>query len=355
MKYDKTKKVNLFYGVDVLKGLRLLPDNSVHCCVTSPPYFGLRDYGVKGQVGFEKTPNKFVERMVGITSEIMRVLRPDGTFWLNLGDSYSSHKDCKMISQTLAKGTSRVNAHRIENGMSHSRNTKSLKSVGLKNKDLIGVPWMVAFALRANGWYLRQEIIWSKPNPMPESVTDRCTKSHEHIFLLTKSAKYYFDSEAIKETATGYDGRRDTVLKGSPKYVNGLVPDQSRQTMAVKNTDRWKKRKHAGTKNGGNGTGFQDHSGYNKLENPYVRNKRSVWEIATHPYKGAHFATFPPELIQPMIMAGCPADGIVLDPFSGSGTTGAVATGCGRDYIGIDLNKKYLEMARQRIGLFACV
>lgn len=307
----------------------------VQMCVTSPPYFGLRDYGTEGQLGMEETPGMYVENMVEVFSLVRELLADDGTLWLNLGDTYSAHKDCESIGQTLAKGTSRENAHVIEKGKSFSRNSKMLKSVGLKNKDLIGIPWAVAFALRADGWYLRSDIIWNKPNPMPESVKDRPTKSHEYIFLLSKNADYYYNYEAILEKAN-YDGRQDTVMKGSDKYKNGFVPGQSEQSFHARGHERWRE-----DKNG------------NK-----VRNKRSVWTVNTASYRGSHFTTFPPALITPCILAGSRPGDTVLDPFFGSGTTGEVAEKLGRKWIGIDINPSYEKLQRKRTaqkGLTFCV
>jgi len=306
-----------------------LADESVNCVITSPPYYGLRNYGVDGQLGLEQTPDEYVANMVAVFRECKRVLRDDGTLWVNIGDSYSGSGngsgDYREDGASISKNDAKYGTH------------KPGTPNGLKPKDLIGIPWMVAFALRADGWYLRQDIIWAKPNPMPESVKDRCTKSHEYIFLLSKSARYYYDSEAIMEVATGYDGRKDTKYKGGPKDMAGgaherwqyknLQPDgQQPNTMHL-----------------------------NRLEgNEYmspVRNKRDVWTVTTKPYKGAHYATFPPDLIKPMILAGCPAGGIVLDPFVGSGTTVMVATELGRRGIGLDLNMKYLDVnARERLA-----
>ena len=302
--------VKLLYGVDVREGLKTLEPESVHCVVTSPPYWGLRDYGENGQLGLEKTPEEYVKSMVAVFQEVKRVLRADGTLWLNLGDSYAGS----------GKGPAgNLGAKHNERHLEHK--TGGIVPDGLKPKDLVGIPWMVAFALRADGWYLRQDIIWAKPNPMPESVTDRCTKSHEYVFLLTKSAKYYYDAEAIKENAKPESQSRYE----SPFNVGKKEAAGSGRINSATNT-----------------AGFKEFTG--------KRNKRSVWTVATKPYKGAHFATFPPELITPMILAGCPAGGTVLDPFSGSGTTGAVAVGLGRSYIGIDLNKKYEALATERIG-----
>jgi len=301
---------------DCLEVLRTLPDESIHCCVTSPPYWGLRDYGVDGQLGLESTPEEYVAKMVEVFREVKRVLRKDGNCWLNLGDSYcgtgnkGDYKDLKY--KEGRNGQAVALNHKIE---------------GLKPKDLIGIPWRVAFALQADGWYLRQDIIWHKPNPMPESVTDRCTKAHEYIFLLSKSRHYYYDHEAIKEPAA-YDGRKDTLLKGSPKYEKGVVPGQVEHSMAAKGHERWKKNERG----------------------EYVRNKRSVWAIPTKPFKEAHFATFPPELPEICIKAGCPESGTVLDPFAGAGTTLWVAEQLGVNSIGIELNPEYCEIIRHRMN-----
>jgi DNA modification methylase len=254
----------------------------------------------KGQLGLEPTPELYVQHIVEVFREVKRVLKKEGTLWLDLGDSYSGSNSDKY--SVIDPDSLSAKAGHTLGGVSKGRGVVD----GLKPKDLVGIPWRVAFALQADGWYLRQDIIWHKPNPMPESVEDRCTKSHEYVFLLAKSQYYFFNNEAIKETATGYDGRKDTFLKGSEKYANGFVPNQSAQTIAARGHERWQKRKNDGTNYGGDGTGFQDHSGYSNLENPYVRNKRSVWTVATKPYSGAHFATFPEALIVPMIKAGCP-------------------------------------------------
>ena len=258
---------------DCIAGLRTLPDASVNCCVTSPPYWGLRDYGHDGQIGLESTPEEYVARMVEVFREVRRVLRDDGTLWLNLGDSY--------------KG----------------------------GKQLVGIPWRVAFALQADGWWLRQDIIWHKPNPMPESVRDRCTKAHEYVFLLTKSERYYYDAEAIKEPAKCSS---EGIRFGGRKYGDSNDP------------------KHA-TKSG------------NVSKEYSVANKRSVWAVATKPYSGAHFAVMPPDLVEPSIKAGCPEGGTVLDPFAGSGTVLAVAAELGRNAIGCELNAEYIALAERRI------
>lgn len=365
---------------DAVSELRKLPDESVQCCVTSPPYWGLRDYGENGQLGLERTPEEYVSRLVRVFQEVRRVLRKDGTLWLNLGDSYASGWSCSrrnVIGNGAAPIKSRVNRLSKQNtnlASELSKNPNRQPIVGLKEKDLVGIPWRVAFALQVDGWWLRSDIIWAKPNPMPESVTDRPTKSHEYMFLLTKAGSYYYDAEAIMERAN-YDGRNDLIMKGSDKYANGFVPNQSPQSIAVTGHQRWKlpnnykgslpgrndgpgqdrrsdndrqPRKHDDTNHGGNGTGFQNHSGYDQLNHPYVRNKRSVWTVATAPYPEAHFATYPPDLIKPCILAGSRVGDTVLDPFAGSGTTGMVALELGRKAILIELNPKYVELIHQR-------
>jgi DNA modification methylase len=294
--------LNKIYNMDCMEGLKQLEDNSIHCCVTSPPYFGLRDYGVDGQLGLEPTPEVYVSHMVEIFKEVKRVLRADGTLWLNLGDSYAGN----------GKG-GQSNTKRSENWQPSYAN-KGVVSAGLKPKDLIGIPWMVAFALRADGWYLRQDIIWHKPNPMPESVTDRCTKAHEYIFLLSKSQKYYYDHEAIKE---------ETITKDNSQ--------RNRDITKLNNTPG--RTRMAGL----------------KTNNYDYRNKRSVWTVATKPFKEAHFATFPPDLISPCIKASCPKGGTVLDPFMGAGTTALVAYDEGCNYIGFELSKEYCNIAEKRI------
>jgi DNA modification methylase len=295
--------------------LKTLPDQSVHCCVTSPPYFGLRDYGMGTQIGLEKTPEQFVAELVLVFKEVKRVLRDDGTLWLNLGDSYASYRDGKATPDT-SRGES--DGTLVPKGSAKNRMASTFAGTSVKHKDLIGIPWMVAFALRADGWYLRQDIIWHKPNPMPESVTDRCTKSHEYIFLLSKSPKYYFDNEAIKEPVA-----ESTV--GRLKQKN--LPNQ-------KGSDRVPFKTNGNMKAAGNG------------EN---RNKRSVWTVTTKPFKGAHFATFPTDLVMPCILAGCPEGGTVLDPFGGAGTTGMVALRNNRKAILCELNPDYAKMAEDRI------
>ena len=304
---------------DCLERMREFESESVHCCVTSPPYFGLRDYGHEGQIGLEESPEQFVSKLVEVFREVRRLLRDDGTLWLNLGDSYAGGG-----GGNYSKGTRNNSGQNITN----VRNRPDwLASTGLKPKDLIGIPWRVAFALQADGWYLRQDIIWSKPNPMPESVTDRCTKAHEYLFLLSKSPRYWFDAEAIKEEGSGrIPGNKKPIAKRGASVEtaaegSGIFAAQQRACE--------------------------------------TRNRRSVWTVATRPYKGAHFATFPPDLIEPCVLAGCPEGGIVLDPFGGAGTTGLVAQRLERSAILCELNPEYALLAENRIRedspMFSCV
>lgn len=309
--------------LDVLRGLR---ENTVNCCVTSPPYFGLRSYLPDGhtdkslEIGLEKTPDQYIARMVEVFREVRRVLRADGTLWLNIGDTYAAGGTAGKPSEKSAlsrHGSDGRSPYLDQFGSGKQRNP----APGLKPKDLIGIPWMLAFALRADGWYLRQDIIWHKPNPMPESVKDRCTKSHEYLFLLSKQELYWYNAEAIKEQSNGWKiGGAKT--RGKTDYASASGAGKSPQRDS----------------NGGLGGDGE------------TRNRRSVWTVATRPYKGAHFATFPPALIEPCILAGCPEEGTVLDPFNGSGTTGAVALQHGRRYIGIELNPEYINLAVDRIG-----
>lgn len=298
---------------DVLKSL---PEESVHCVVTSPPYFGLRDYGVDGQIGLEPTPDEFVAALVEVFREVRRVLRDDGTLWLNLGDSYNNRTKVRKSShQPSLNGFSDDNwSERSARGGVRMSNMP-----GLKEKDLIGIPWMVAFALRADGWFLRQDIIWAKKGGMPESVADRCSKGHEYIFLLSKSKRYHFDGAAIAEP----------LAASSVARLKQNVAAQVGTTRAYGKTN-------GNLKAQGNlATG--------------KRAKRSVWHVATQPFKGAHFATFPPDLVEPCILAGCPVGGTVLDPFGGAGTTGLVADRMQRNAILIELNPEYVAMAKRRI------
>lgn len=353
-------KATIIVG-DNRQTLRALPDQSIQIVITSPPYYGLRDYGtavwvggneecshtrdskysestitghkVSGiagiddaiykdvcpkcnavrqdsQIGLETSPDDYVEQLCQVFDEVWRVLRNDGTLWLNLGDSYASFRDSKATPDTLRTGDGTKVA------TAANRNPNSLRKAGLKHKDLIGIPWRVALALQARGWYLRQDIIWAKPNPMPESVTDRCTKSHEYLFLLTKSPKYYFDNQAIKEPAT-------TEPKARDKNAEGYQADYPK--------------------------GDRFSAGERVFGADGMRNKRDVWTIGTSRYKEAHFATYPPELILPCILAGSKPNDLVLDPFSGSGTTGVVAMQNNRNYVGLELNPEYAFMSEKRL------
>jgi len=323
---------------NVTDKLKELETGTVQCVVTSPPYWGLRDYGVDGQLGLEETPEEYVEKMVKVFREIKRVLKKDGTVWLNLGDSYSSGGRTSTTNQSL-RGNKNY-------GVTRPKPNKEIKP-----KDLIGIPWRVAFALQADGWYLRQDIIWHKPNPMPESVTDRCSKAHEYIFLLTKSARYYYNADAIKEPIKDESAKR--LLRGvsdEHKNVNG-APGQTLHSM---NQPRDNVRKGFMPTMGGGGSSFIDHSGYMRKDGSMMvndkRNKRSVWTINTQPYKGAHFATFPQKLPELCIKAGSSEGDIILDPFFGSGTTGYVAQKLGRRWIGIELNEEYIKIANKRFA-----
>jgi DNA modification methylase len=331
---------------DCREMLRALPDGCVHTCVTSPPYFGLRDYGVDGQIGLEQTPDAFVAEMVAVFREVRRVLRDDGTLWVNLGDSYNA-------GTTKPSGPSKtadVGGWTTRSG--DAAGARRTHAPALKVKDLIGVPWRVAFALQADGWYLRQDIIWAKPNPMPESVTDRCTKAHEYLFLLSKSPRYYYDHEAIKnppseallqQVRQGYEGA-DTKdysasMAQSASGTKARIIERAREKI---DKQRGHDRRHAGF------VARWDH--LTKDEQASLgSNKRSVWSVATKPFREAHFATYPPDLIEPCILAGAPEGGVVLDPFFGAGTTGLVAQRRGRRFIGVELNPAYAEIAERRI------
>jgi site-specific DNA-methyltransferase (adenine-specific) len=311
--------VEILHG-DCRETLKTLPEGSVNCCVTSPPCFGLRDYGHEGQIGLEESPDAFVQQMVGVFREVRRVLRDDGTLWLNLGDSYASYRDGKATPDTT-RGDSTGTL--VPKGSAKNRMASTFAGSSVKHKDIIGIPWRVAFALQADGWYLRQDIIWHKPNPMPESVTDRCTKAHEYIFLLSKSARYFYDAEAVQEPCS--EDMQIRAAKGHTRGGNGKV-DASRNDSE---TLRGEASKVIDVSSG--------------------RNRRSVWTVTTKPYRAAHFATFPPDLIRPCILAGCPTGGTVLDPFGGSGTTGQVAMEEGRNAILCELNEDYVGLIRKRI------
>jgi DNA modification methylase len=304
---------------DCLIELKKLPDCSVQMCVTSPPYYGLRDYGIDGQIGLEETPETYVQKLVGVFGEVKRVLKDDGTLWLNLGDSYVASQAGNKDKSIGFDGRPRNNLRESNKALGIIDKTKLR---GLKQKDLMGIPWRVAFALQSDGWYLRQDIIWHKPNPMPESVTDRCTKAHEYIFLLAKSQKYYFDNEAIKEPQSENTFKR---------YKPGeKIPSFKKEGGSARKTKQWAESAPLAIL-------------------PNGRNKRSVWTITTKPFREAHFATFPEDLIKPCILAGSKKGDVVLDPFFGAGTTGVVAKKHGRDCIGIELNPEYIKMAQRRI------
>lgn len=380
-----------------------LPDQSVHCCVTSPPYFGLRDYGNAAQIGLEPTPDEFVAAMVEVFREVRRVLRDDGTLWLNLGDSYAGswgnyggQNRGKPGGQREIISGSAAQSKAYE-GKEKWRPATSNKMAGIKNKDLIGIPWRVAFALQSDGWYLRQDIIWSKPNPMPESVQDRCTKAHEYLFLLSKSGRYYFDNKAISEPVAlstidrlsqpnlenqaGSD-RVPGKTNGPMKAVGHLPGNKTHKGVTAYEAGDERHRTKAGlvdyaTKKRSARDSFKREGSKreqvipgqsvgthrpDREESQYdlgTRNKRSVWTVATMPFKEAHFATFPPALIEPCVLAGCPLGGTVLDPFGGAGTTGLVADRLGRDAILIELNPEYAAIAEKRLhkdaGMFAQV
>lgn len=300
---------------DARQRLAELPEGSVHCGVTSPPYYGLRSYlrddhpDKALEIGLEQTPEEFVEQLVVVFRALRRALRDDGSLWLNIGDSYAT---------SGGPGTQGRNGARFDRTFVAQGSSKKGVPLGLKPKDLIGIPWMLAFALRSDGWFLRQDLIWAKPNPMPESVRDRCTKAHEYLFLLTKSERYYFDADAIAEAANYPEGPGN---KRAGKYGEAYNQgDEAHRTA----------------------------EGLHKIGARETRNKRSVWSVASQPFKEAHFATFPPALIEPCILAGCPAGGVVVDPFAGSGTTGMVAQKLGRRAILIELNDDYQPMAERR-------
>lgn len=311
---------------DVLEQLATLPDESVHCVVTSPPYWRLRDYGMAGQIGLETTPQEFVDKLVAVFREVRRVLRADGTCWVNMGDSYAGSRGCGAPSEaSTLRGNGHVGGGPKIAGMTASRRRddepvprSDIAIAGLKPKDLVGMPWRLAFALQDDGWWLRQDIIWHKLNPMPESVRDRCTKAHEYVFLLSKSERYYFDIEAMQEPARVPEGSGNA---SDNRYIKRAETDPRMRTKA----------------------------GLAKIGPRDIRNKRSVWTITTKGFSEAHVATFPPELPETCIKAGCPEGGTVLDPFFGAGTTGLVADRLGRDCIGIELNPAYADMARRRI------
>ena len=318
---------------DVRETLAQLPDASVQCCVTSPPYFGLRDYGHAGQIGLEQTPDAYVAELVGVFRDVRRVLREDGTLWLNLGDSYA---------RAGGEGGHGPNAQ-VGNTKSLQQRRMLQPPVGCKAKDLLGIPWRVAFALQADGWYLRSDIIWHKPNPMPESVTDRPTKAHEYVFLLTKSARYYYDAGAIAEVVANTTRERLSQPSLAQQEGSHRVPGKTNGTMKAVPP------RFGGTKYGENDAPEHRTKSGNEYTFADRRNARTVWPIATQPFKGAHFATMPPDLAERCIKAGTKAGDTVLDPFGGAGTTGLVADRLGRDSVLCELNPTYAAMARDRI------
>ena len=312
----------MFLQGDSLAVLKAIKSESIDCCVTSPPYWGLRDYGVAGQIGLESTPDAFVARLVEVFREVRRVLKTDGTCWVNLGDSYAANRGYQ-VSQ------SKHQSH------DYGDSNASRVPVGLKPKDLVGIPWRVAFALQADGWWLRQDIIWAKPNPMPESVRDRCTKAHEYVFLLTKAERYWWDMEAMKEPVTGGAHSRGSGVNPKAKVPSGWDTTSSNHRQL---TGRYPRSKQ--------------NASFSAAVNEVVtrRNKRSVWTIATQATPEAHFATFPLTLPELCLKAGCRVGGIVLDPFNGAGTTGIAALKNGRRYVGIELKPEYIEISRNRMA-----
>lgn len=365
-----TPKLNRIYVGDSLSVMAEWPDAFVQTVITSPPYWGLRDYGVAGQIGLEETPAAFVETMVRIFRDVRRILRDDGTLWLNMGDSYTS-------GGRSTHGT-RIGYKQESNGGSMGMQLKRPElPAGLKSKDMVGMPWRVAFGLQADGWYLRSDIIWSKPNPMPESVTDRPTKTHEYLFLLAKSERYYYDADAIKEPAIYREDERPfgdaggnrhgdekrlykpPSASGKHKVPSGWDPRKGSHNELL---GRYKPLPKGQTnirveRNKQRGHG-REHAGFNERWDSMereeqcsgMRNKRSVWTVATSPFPEAHFATFPPALIKPCVLAGSRPCDIILDPFMGAGTTALVASAYGRRFLGIEINPEYAAIAERRIA-----
>ncbi len=341
--YDKAGAT--LYNCDCRAGLAGLADGSVQTCVTSPPYYGLRNYGVDGQLGLERTPEEYVEKLVLVFREVRRVLRDDGTLWLNLGDSYASGKGTCFNpggnTSSFNVHLKACNVHPLDRG-----NKSTLEASGLKPKDLIGIPWRTAFALQADGWYLRSDIIWDKCNPMPESVTDRPTKAHEYLFLLSKSQRYYYDGKAIAEPCVESNDDRPRMGQGPNTQYK-----QKRAEMVMPNGKHSRTDKQAAGRRIVDNVAKARANGANH-DSPFgsTRNKRSVWTVATKPFKAAHFATFPPDLIRPCILAGCAPAGTVLDPFAGSGTTLMIAREQGCRAVGFELNEDYCRLAVQRLA-----
>ena len=310
---------NMIYCGNALSILQQLPSESVQMCVTSPPYYGLRDYGVNGQIGIESSPSEYTEVLVAVFQEVRRILKPDGTLWLNIGDSYAGSGKGAW-SKPIEKRPSSKQVYHCKSDDRNATMPKRWKNI--KAKDLLGIPWLLAFSLRDDGWYLRSDVIWQKPNCLPEAVKDRPTKSYEHLFLLAKQANYYYDRTAIMEPIAKSTFPRNKRAVAENKHT-GDVPGQSIQTI------------------------LQPRS---SMGNSGMRNKRDVWNISTNGYRAnGHYAVFPEKLVEPCILAGCPAGGVVLDPFFGSGTVGVVCRRLGRQYIGIELNHKYCVLAQARI------
>lgn len=341
---------------DCVDMMRTLPDQSVHTCITSPPYFGLRDYGVDGQIGLESSPREFIDSLVAVFREVRRVLRNDGTLWLNMGDSYAGswgaqgrpQGDGQMSGRSVTSAR-QINEHpRFKSGTGVRG-----REMGMKSKDLMGMPWRLAFALQDDGWYLRQDIIWHKPNPMPESVRDRCTKAHEYLFLLSKAPRYYFNQDPIREACSP-----NTHAKLSQDVQNQIGSARANGGAKTNGNMKAVDRKTNGV-GWGHGTDSEQRQRGRVKDNasmdsalaimPTERNKRSVWTVATNGFKGAHFATFPPDLIRPCVLAGSPRGGMVLDPFGGAGTTALVAMQEGRQSVICELNPEYAALARQRL------
>lgn len=322
---------------DCRESMRMLIEAGVRvqCVVTSPPYYGLRDYGHDGQLGLEKTPAEYVAAMVEVFRLVRELLCDDGTLWLNIGDSYAGGN----TGGKWREGSARADGDVREDG--HSRRNRNGNGAvsGCKPKDLIGIPWMLAFALRADGWYLRQDIIWSKPNPMPESVTDRCTKAHEYVFLLAKSGRYYYDGDAIKEPAT-FEGPNGRQLSPYAQGFARRTPEEEQERRARSGN----KARKLGEERGRPGS----HIGGSVPWEGVTRNKRSVWTVCTEPYLGAHFATYPRDLVRPCVLAGSRVGDVVFDPFLGSGTTAEVAQELGRQWVGCELNPEYVKLQAAR-------
>ena len=326
---------NILLG-NALEQLRHLPPESVHTCVTSPPYYNLRDYGAAGQIGNEASVEEYLQSLVSVFHEVRRVLRADGTLWVNMGDTYAT--GTKAGRQQSANPGVGANRPEAQNSTRRVGNP-----TGCKTKDLIGVPWQLAFALRADGWYLRQDIIWAKSNCMPESVRDRCTKSHEYIFLLSKAERYYFDAAAISEPIAESSAKR---------YLQNIEAQKGSDRQPGKTNGPMKAAlPRFGGEKYGNNTTPEARTKSGKVYVPTLRrNKRDVWTVSTSGFRGAHFAVFPEKLIEPCVLAGSPRGGTVLDPFAGSGTTGVVAKRLGRDFIGCEINPDYAQMAADRIA-----